>query len=198
MTNFEYNSLFDQLITAPLQAVLGQTLRAVNYYVLASDGGNKYLPKKHGAGQAVHLVFDQGEIEFDWDAKEIFLDTDGAEYHLIVSNRSVRAENSDALAKLISTDTAPWKDLIGKTLSSVEVLGERLDKDRCSPKAAILRFDSSYIVVGIGTASTHPKQSDSVGDGDEVLVFSEAEWTLLPDQKYSGVQTLKQCWAQDL
>ncbi|BDI31951.1 hypothetical protein CCAX7_40020 [Capsulimonas corticalis] len=196
MANSEYDNLFDKLIAAPLTRVIGRRLRGVNEYVLASDGGNKYLPQKRGARQAIHLVFDDAEIEFDWDSKSIFLDTDNLEYHLTVSDHSVRADNSDALAKLIATDAEPWRDLIGQTLTGVEVLGDWLDADRCSPQAVVLSLDTTFVVVCAGTASTHPKQSDSVGDGDEILVFSKQAWALLPDQKYSGVQTLRRCWRQ--
>jgi hypothetical protein len=62
-------------------------------------------------------------------------------------------------------------------LLSVTVWGVLLPEERYSPQAVELRFPSAHIVVAVGMTADL-----SVGDGDEMLVFTQQEWA----QRLSG------------
>ena len=193
----EYESLFDSLIVAPLRRVVGRPLVAVNYYIIWGEFDPE-TPNECGGCQGVHLVFDGGEVEFDWGFEKALKDRLGnIAYHLMVSDHSARREglrvwteeNISGLNVFSATDTRLWKNLFGEPLEHIEVLGDRLDETRCSPQAARLSFPSGSVVIAIGM--TNDPNGDqpiwTVGDGDEVLVFSEEAWVALPAQGIKGI-----------
>ena len=197
----EYEDLFSALIITPLRNVVGRPLRAVNYYILGGEFDPE-TPNECGGCQGVHLVFDGGEVEFDWYWEELFRGgTGGIHYHLGVSDHPIRREGVQAwtdddvggLNLVPAIDTRLWESLVDKPLERVEVLGERLDDTRCSPQAARLYFPSASIVIAIGMTEVGD-QPIWVGDGDEVLVFSGKTWAALPDQGAKGIDTLIPCW----
>ena len=207
--NTEYECILRNVITGPLQNVVGRTLRAVNYFYILWDEFSPETPNEHGGCQGIHLVFDGGEVEFDWASEEALRDRFGnTVYHLTVSDHSVRrdalqgwAEEDCARLRIIAaTDTRLWRSQIGELLERVEVLGDRLDEARSSPQAVRLHFPSAAVIIAIGMTSSEVRSEGtnpvgSVGDGDEVLVFSEHEWAILPGQGVLGVDRLSACWS---
>lgn len=198
----EYENLFNDVIIAPLQRVVGRPLRAVNYYIIWGEFDPE-TPNECGGCQGVHFVFDGGEVEFDWYWEKPFQGgTGGINYHLIVSDHSVRRDgvrvwtedDITGFNQISATSTRLWEPLVGEPLERVEVLGERLDATRCSPQAARLYFPSASVVIAIGMTQEGNQPIGNVGDGDEVLVCSEQTWVALPDQGIRGIDTLVSCW----
>jgi len=203
--NTEYERILKNVITEPLQNVAGRTLRAVNYFYILWDEFSPETPNQHGGCQGIHLVFDGGEVEFDWASEKALRDPFGnIAYHLAVLDHSGRRqalqgwteEDCARLRIIAATETRLWRSHVGELLERIEVLGDRLDEARFSPQAVRLHFPSAAVIIAIGMTSSEViaegrNPVDSVGDGDEVLVFSEQEWAALPRR---GIDRLIACW----
>ena len=154
----QYDNLFHNLIVAPLQQVAGLALRAVYYYIIWGEFDPE-TPNEYGGCQGVYLVFDGGEIEFDWAFEDAFRGGDSnIAYHLAASDHSVRRggvrewteDDIVGLNLVPATHTQLWKRLIGEPVVRLDVLGQRIDEARCSPQAIRLHFPSASVVIAIG------------------------------------------------
>jgi hypothetical protein len=201
----EYDTIFHKLIVAPLQGVAGLALRAVNYYIVRGEFDPE-TPNASGGCQGIYLVFDGGEIEFDWGFEHAFRGGDsGIAFHLAATDHSVRREgirewtedDISGLNVIPATHTQFWNGLIGAPVVRFEVLGKRIDAVRSSPQAVRLSFPSVSVVIAIGM-TLQGDQPVSVGDGDEVLIFREQEWVALRDHGVKGIDTLICCWEWSL
>jgi hypothetical protein len=186
--NPEYERQFQQWIVEPLQNVIGQPLLSVLYYVLHVDyaGFDVDAPNASGGCQGVRLIFADGELELDWDWQSIFRAASDdfvsppIVYHLVARSASerqatVRITTEDdwsAVRVVHATEGLPWKDVSGEALLDATVWGILLPEERYSPQAVTLRFPSAQVVVALGMTADL-----SIGDGDEILVFTETEWT---------------------
>lgn len=199
-----YDNIVNSTIIAPLLPLVGQTLKAVNYYYLwYGDDFDPERPNECGGCQGVHLIFDKNEVELDWDYRPEFRGGDGGiAYHLTASDHSIRREGlrvwtEDDIAglNLISaSETNLWKKFIDKPVTHLELLGEHLDSERCSPQALRLYFLDESIIIAIGMTPSSDPPILYVGDGDEVLVFSEQDWVSPVQQGVVGINSLICCW----
>lgn len=194
MPDDDYASLFEEMVAGPLANVVGKTLIAVVYHVLPVDlpGFDVDVVNSSGGCQGIQLVFSGGEIELDWDWKSAFRVSDQETdtlspkiaYHLVVRPESERrkaacppAPDACGIGVLSATAAAPWNQFIMEPLLDVAVWGTPLSATRHSPQAAVFSFSSGRAVVSVGDA-----RQLSIGDGDEMLVFREPEWSRsLPD-----------------
>jgi hypothetical protein len=189
----EYVRLFTNMVAEPLNKVIGKPFLAAVYYVLHPDFLNfdAEAPNLSGGCQSVHLTFEDGELELDWDWLRVFRlsaeDKSPEEqlspriaYHLVARSTSERQatvrefteEDVSGLGAINATTSLPWKAVQGELLQGVTLWGSPLAVNRNSPQAVCLQFPSGEIVVAIGMSTPL-----SIGDGDEVLVFTGAEWT---------------------
>jgi len=185
--NTEYVSLFATCMAEPLQHVIGQALKSVIYYPLQYDCQHFDIdgPNDSGGCQAIHLVFETGELELDWDWLQIFraaaddFVSPPIVYHLIARSTSQRRptvcvpteDDCSGLGALDAMEAKIWKRVVGEPLVGGKVWGVALPEERYSPQSVELQFPSGQIVVAVGMTDDR-----SIGDGDEMLVFSAEEW----------------------
>jgi hypothetical protein len=183
----EYARLFTNMVTGPLEKVVGKSLISVVYYVLNTDlsGFDANTANTSGGCQGIHLTFEGGEVELDWGWQHAFRPSNEDNlsppiaYHLVARveserRRAVRAHTADDIVGLTAVDATtsiPWDQANREPLLSVTVWGVALPASRYSPQAVVFEFPCGQIVVSIGM--TTPL---SIGDGDEVMVFSGHEW----------------------
>ena len=191
-TSESYDETIQAHLVAPLSKVVGQQLRQVLYYVLQGEFDAE-APNASGGCQGARLIFDEGEAEFDWDFIGSFRG-DGVHYHITVRDHSLRQQNArrstdkdtGGLGCIDATETSIWRNFIGKRLDRFEVLGYTMAGNSMSPQAITLQFANESIVIAVGITPGSPATLLSIGDGDEVLVFSEREWqSLSPEIKGS-------------
>ncbi|MGI4790115.1 MAG: hypothetical protein ACRYFS_14835 [Janthinobacterium lividum] len=183
----DLEAAFESQIAGPLQSVLGKTLLAVTYQIIASDRNEFSVEQPNDTGVLiVILCFDQTMIEITpgWDKQ---LRSDGIYHHIQVvttgKQGSKAAYNSDKLWEIAPIHASPWQQALGKRLIGVEVTGLQ-----GTPQAIRLSFSDLDIVIAVGYAGSDPTLSDLViGDGDEILIFSEQDWN-------SHANTHKQVW----
>ena len=184
----EYNRLFTNMIAAPLEKVIGRSLISVVYYVLNGDfpDFDTSAVNKSGGCQGIHLTFDGGQVELDWDWQRVFRPSHEdflsppIAFHLVARPLSERqgtvspftVDDGNGLVAIDATPVMPWGQAFGEPLLSVTVWGVVLPENRYSPQAVGFAFPSGQAVVAIGMTDPF-----SIGDGDEVLVFSGTEWT---------------------
>jgi len=187
-----YNNDIRIHIIEPLSRIVDRHLQQVLYYVLQGDFDAE-APNASGGCQGVRLIFDEVEAEFDWDFIGSFRG-DGVHYHIAVRNHSIRQQNvriltdkdTDGLDSIDATEASIWRNLIGKRLDRFEVLGYTAASNSMSPQAISLHFPNESIVIAVGMTPASLSTSLSIGDGDEVLIFSEREWqSLSPEIKGS-------------
>lgn len=181
----EYFELFASMITEPLSNVVGRSIQSVIYYPLYHDMSSFDVGDPNGSGgcQGIRLIFDYGEVELDWNWDAAFRSSSAIAFHLGASSSSYRQacvrqndEENEAwcgLAAIDATAAIPWKSVHGEMLRGVTVWGFLLPNALYSPQAVTFLFDSSTIAITIGYTS----DMEFIGDGDEVLVFTEREWT---------------------
>ncbi len=199
-----YNNIVNSTIIAPLLSLVGQALKAVNYYYLwYGDDFDSERPNECGGCQGVHLIFDRSEVELDWDYRPEFRGGDGGiAYHLTASDHSTRREylrasttdNVGGLTLISAAETRLWRKFIDKPITHLELLGEHLDGERCSPQALRLYFPDESVIIAIGMTPYNDPPVMYVGDGDEVLVFSEQDWVSPVQQGVVGIEALIICW----
>ena len=166
------SAAFQDLVVGALETVLGQTLRSVSYWILDSDQAEFSQEQPNNSGLLwVSLRFPQNAvaITFGWEKR---LRGEDLAYHVqVTSTETPDAAEAGAVGnarELAEVSTAPWGEAIGKRLNEVEVLGLQ-----GSPQAVRLSFSGTDIVAAVGYAG---KADLIVGDGDEVLIFSEHGW----------------------
>jgi len=187
LAKLDFAGLFAKWLAEPLQSVIGQSLKSVVYYALAYE--YPYFdvddPNDSGGCQGIHLVFEAGELELDWDWQQIFraaaddFVSPPIVYHLVARSTSQRRptvsvpteDDCSGLAVLDAMEAKIWKRVVGEPLVGGKVWGVALPGERYSPQAVELQFPSGQAVIAVGMTADM-----SMGDGDEMLVFSEAEW----------------------
>jgi hypothetical protein len=185
MSNGAEQKAFEEFVTGPMIKSVGTALRSVEYYALDCD-----LPDfdasdltASGGCQGVHLTFDGGEFEVDWGIVPDLRDPNGYfAYHLMV-RPLLKGQVSEILhgrTPVNATEALPWKSVIGETLLTVSVQGIVLEEHRPFPQAVEFTFPSGRIYVIVGWTGTIL----SLGDGDEVLVFSAEEWEALKPENF--------------
>lgn len=173
--------------TAPITSVIGDTLVDVVYWTLQADHEGFQVDQPSATGlAAIRLRFGSGGLEITWGWENSLL-PNGAAYHINVT-QAQRPElaglwNTDTLSRVSATNAVPWHGVIGETLSSVAILGPGE-----SPQAIRFAFASSAIVVAIGYSG----DVLCLGDGDELLVFTEEEWAALTAE---GPQPWHRLWS---
>jgi hypothetical protein len=188
--NEEYERVLSQCVVEPLERVLGTTLQRVVYYVMQCDYDDFDVdaPNASGGCQGVHLIFSDGEVEFDWDWEQIFLPlpedvvSPGIGFHLVVRPLSERAasvripidyDDVSGTRAMEATHAVPWKAIHREALQYVTVGGALLADGRISPQAVRLSFPSAQVVVTLGMSDP-----PGIGDGNEILILTEPEWPL--------------------
>ena len=194
----EYSELFRSMITEPLTRLVGRSLRSVIYYVLYFELPDFDVDAANASVgcQGVRLIFDGGEVELDWDWQSALRGIDKNDtssviaYHIVARSISERQalvqvyaeddEDVSGLGSIEATTAVPWKSVHGEVLRSVTVWGFLLPNSLYSPQAVTFSFDSGMVAITIGYIQMQPLW---IGDGDEVLVFTEQEWNLRVTQQ---------------
>jgi hypothetical protein len=181
-----YERLFKSTVQDPLERVIGRSLTSVAYFVLACDvpGYDLSAPNESGGCQGVWLGFADGEMELDWDFREAAFRDDSTHFYLVARSASERSAavreagdtDEGGLVRADVPQVGPWSRMIGETLETVAVWGWKLADGEATPQAVSLTFASEEITVAIGY-SERTATGWGIGDGDEVLVFDEAEWS---------------------
>lgn len=183
---------FDMFVADPLEKLVGSALHSVLYYALDGDMPDFDASDLVASGgcQGVRLFFDGGEAELDWGFEEEVRDPTGLfAYHLLVRSVSERA-NAEALCVVDATDAFPWKQVIDEPLRSATVWGVVSEGNRHIPQAVEFAFSSAHIFVTIGWKG----HTVSVGDGDEVLVFSTEQWIRLRSEQFFADDWMIPLW----
>ena len=162
--------VFRNLIVEPLESVLGETLLSVSYGILNYDKSVFPVeqPNKNGVLFA-SLHFGNTTLEISWGFDKSLRGGDLA-YHVQVlpaGETYGAAMNDGSICEIAHVDAVPWRQIIGKKLTGVEVIGFQ-----DSPQAVRLDFFGRDVVVAVGYGGSELW----VGDGDDVLVFSGREW----------------------
>ena len=175
---------FQRLISGPLQTVLGQSLLAVNYWLLDYDKADFSLEQPNETGVlTVCLHFERAAIEISpgWDNQ---LRSEGIYHHVQVVQAakagSLEAAHRENLSETADVHAASWQEALGKRLTGVEIAGFQ-----GTPQAVRLSFSVAEVVVATGYAGSDLL----IGDGDELLIFSGQEWH---NQNQNSVH--KQAW----
>jgi len=162
---------FEKRISGPLEVVLGQSLLAVSYGILDYDRDKFSAEQPNNFGVlSVRLYFEKLTIELSWGFDQSLRGGD-LYYHIQVITAAepnrIGAMTNGHYFEFTNVCSAPWQEVIGTRLTAVEVLGIQ-----GSPQAVHLSFGNAEVVVAVGYGG----EEMLVGDGDDVLVFSEQEW----------------------
>ena len=166
---------FDILIAQPLTTAMGEPLLAVNYWVLNCDCPTFETDSSNASGIAkIDLEFRTTTLEVTW-GWEKRLRSGGAAYHLQISALKHQGDeglvsqvwNSSGLCRVNGSQAEAWVGAVGTPLTGVEVYGLA-----ATPQAVRFAFSKSGIVVATGYAG----EELIIGDGDELLAFSDSEW----------------------
>ncbi len=178
------NQAADLAIAGPLLAVIGTRIISSTSFVLNTDLPTFDLdvPNESGGCQGVLLQFSSGELELDWDWSLVTDSTSedfrGATvYHLAVRSSSVRSSaaasavegDGRGIAAVDATESILWRSVHGETLCAATVWGLR--RYGTLPQGVSLEFGPKQIAVFVGMSNPF-----TVGDGDELLVFDDADW----------------------
>lgn len=179
-------AMFDSVIAEPLNAVLGQTLLSLDYWILDCDKADFSEEEPNATGvMATRLHFEASELQVVWGFKEL-LRGNGIYYHvqLSLADEQGQEENTWVENFVQVTDVhAIWERALGRRLVGVEVLGFW-----DSPQAVRFSFSDIAVVVAVGYSG----DPLLVGDGDELLVFGDQEW---PDRSNTHDQPWERLWS---
>ncbi len=180
-------TVFDSMIAEPLDAVLGQTLLSVDYWILDCDKAGFSAEQPNATGvMAVRLCFEETHLRVA-PGREETLRADGIYHHIQLHLDGECGDGGDVwtekFAEAANIQAALWQRAVGKRLTHVEALGFY-----DSPQAIRFSFSAAAIVVATGY-SGNPLL---VGDGDEILVFAGQEW---PDRSNTHEQAWERLWS---
>jgi len=165
-----YDKCLEDKVIRPLKKVLGRHLLAIDYWVIASDDTNLEEPNSSGGCQAIFLVLDGNNLEINWGWEAAFLN-EQITYHILMRSDLTTPQTSESLIPLSATGVKPWRNLVGQTLTNVEVLGFE-----GSPQAVHFKFSLDSVVISIGYADAELW----LGNGDELLVLTDLD--LIPKE----------------
>lgn len=184
--NFDVS--FRTLIIAPLEAASGLRLFSVNYWLLDFEEQFFHLDTPNESGIfAISLLFEGIAIDISpaWDR----IHRDESNHHYIqaprvpIDNRSGELAFAERLLKIPADRTMIWRDAINDQLIGAEVSG-----DNHTPQAIRLLFPSATVIISLGYSGDELY----IGDGDELLVFSDEQWRL---QVQRMMRPMNNIWA---
>lgn len=164
-------AIFQSRLVEPFTSLLGESLRDVEYWVLETDAGGFRAEQPNLFGvQVIRLRFGAVSLAVTWGGEKS-LRSEGIYYHI----QALEADTEDVLGsawaenlRCIPALTAgTWQEVISEPLSGVEIIGFS-----DSPQAIRLLFPHTSLVVAVGYSG----DDLLVGDGDELFVFSDAQW----------------------
>ncbi len=199
----DYNAEMEKAIKLPLRHAIGTPLLSVTYFVLSSDYPqfNTDDPNSSGGCQGIHLVFCGAELEVDWaswyEALRDRYPGGNIASHLLISDHSERIQGTKPFSEeggtqvpIDATQSIYWRNVVNRPLTQVNVWGEKLENSNYSPQAVSLVFGSAAVVIAVGMTGSEIY----LGDGDEMLVFSETEWNSLQKLDVRGEEWLVPFW----
>jgi len=178
-------AVLDSAIAEPLDAALGQTLLSVDYWILDCDKADFSEEQPNTTGiMAIRLHFEALELQVTCGFKEL-LRADGVYYHIQLSVADEGQEEAAWVERFVQVADvhALWEEALGRRLVGVEALGFWEN-----PQAVRFSFSDMAIIVATGYSGS----SLLIGDGDEILVFSNQEW---PDRSNTHDQAWERLWS---
>ena len=169
------------LVLQPLEVALDKVLLSVGYWLMDFDKPAFNVETPNASGLcAISMVFGDDLLEIlpGWDHRL----RGATAYHIetrFVSGSRANHElaRSARLAEAPADRDTLWRNAIGHALTGVEVYGIG-----AFPHLIRFIFASTKITVAIGYSGDPPL----IGDGDEILVFSDDDWLrvqrTLPDE----------------
>lgn len=187
---------FDRLIAGPLAAVVGETLLAVDYWVLACDEPTFQPANPNASGlMAVNLIFKMATVEVTWGWDKA-LRTGWQAYHVQatfhadhVRGDTWSVQDAQGLSRFAAPDARPWESVVGLPLIGVEVYGPLN-----GPQAIGLSSPQGGVVLAVGESGENPV----VGDNDEMLVFGTPQWRELRPADWSTLWSTSAVARQEL
>ena len=123
----EPQTAFRNLITEPLESVLGRPLLSVSYWLLDYDQAEFSVEQPNEIGILfVSLQFGGGTLELSWGFDKSLRGNDLA-YHIQVvpagQAGSLARMDTGSLFEIAEVRASPWQEVIGKRLTGVEAVG---------------------------------------------------------------------------
>ena len=170
--NMKDEGSFRTFLSAPLEAVVSRTLLGVTYWLLNSDEPSFHIDRPNESGiSGMSLSFEGLTVEISSFYDKILRTRDNYFYiqALLVSGEKEEGElaTAEVLCNIPADQATIWCDALNTPLVRAEIYG-----DSDTPQVFRLSFPSTVLIISLGYSG----EKLFIGDGNDLLVFSEAQW----------------------